>query len=203
MKINEKDLLNNIGKIAYTLDKTYISRLTEDYGVFYFDEKYNKNYVICYENNIRALKVERWVFDENEKPGECFKNVLSLFADGDHTIALVIKRTPTKSEMYFVIKNDGLGRNEDSKNNISLLNSSILGNFPGTHTSIINYIEDVEELFSFKTANSISVLANTPSEYSEDYITQGLDKLLNGIVPKTEKESYSVVFMAESLTQII
>lgn len=201
MKINEKDLLNNIGKIAYTLDKTYISRLTEDYGVFYFDEKYNKNYAICYENNIRALKVERWVFDENEKPGECFKNVLSLFADGDHTIALVIKRTPTKSEMYFVIKNDGLGRNEDSKNNISLLNSSILGNFPGTHTSIINYIEDVEELFSFKTANSISVLANTPSEYSEDYITQGLDKLLNGIVPKTEKESYSVVFMAESLTQ--
>ena len=38
---NESDLLDNLGKIAYTLDKAYISRLTSDYGVWYFDEKYN------------------------------------------------------------------------------------------------------------------------------------------------------------------
>ena len=48
MKPNEKDLLNNIGKIAYTLDKAYISRLSSDYGVFHFDEKYNKEEQISY-----------------------------------------------------------------------------------------------------------------------------------------------------------
>lgn len=200
-KPDEKVLLDNLGKIAYTLDKAYLSRLTTDYSPIYFDETYNKEEMICYPNNIRALKIDRWIFDEKEKPGECFKNVLSLFADGDHTIALVVVRTPTASEMYFVVKNEGLGRNEDSKSNIDLLNASIKGNFPGTHTMVIDNVEDTEALFSFPSANSIAVLSNVPSEYSEDYITQGLDKLLNGIVPQYEKDSYAVVFLAESLTQ--
>lgn len=198
---NEKELLDNLGKIAYTLDKAYISKLTEDYAVLYFKEKYNKEGNIDYVNNIRALKVDRWIFDKNEKPGECLKNVLSLFADGDHSIALVVERTPASCDMYFVVKNEGAGRNEDSKNNIELLNGSIKGNFPGTHTSILEDVEAVEKLFSFQEAKSIAVLANTPSEFSEDYITQGLEKLLNGIVPATDEDSYTVVFLAESLTQ--
>lgn len=200
-KPDEKVLLDNLGKIAYTLDKAYLSRLSADYSPIYFDEAYNKKEMICYENNIRALKIDRWIFDEKEKSGECFKNVLSLFADGDHTVALVVVRTPTASEMYFAVKNEGLGRNEDSKSNIDLLNASIKGNFPGTHTRVIDSAEDTQALFSFPSANSIAVLSNVPSEYSEDYITQGLDKLLNGIVPQGEKDSYAVVFLAESLSQ--
>lgn len=201
MKPDERVLLDNLGKIAYTLDKAYIAELETKYGVLYFDEKYNTEGVICYENNIRALKVERWIFNQDEKPGECFKNVLSLFADGDHSIALVVNRTSASTEMYFVIKNEGMARNEDSRNNIKLLDSSLKGNFPGTHTRIIEDIEEIEKLFSFSSAESIAVLENTPTEYSKDYITQGLDKLLNGIVPKNDTENYSVVFLAESLTQ--
>lgn len=62
MGLDNNKLLNNIGKIAYTLDKAYMPRLTEDYGVLYFDEKYKKGNIICYENNIRALKINRWIF---------------------------------------------------------------------------------------------------------------------------------------------
>lgn len=209
-KPDEKTLMDNIGKIAFSLDKAYISRLSSDYGVLYFDEKYNKDESILYENNIRAVKVDRWVFDRDEKPGECFKNVLSTFADGDHTIALVVKRTPVDTEMYFVVKNEGAGRNEDSRENAELLSSSIKGNFQGSNCTIINNPEEIERLFSFNdkieidgnredAVTSIALLANTPSEYSEDYIGQGLDKLLNGIIPKSEADSYTVVFLAESL----
>lgn len=200
MKPDDKVLLDNLGKISYTLDKAYLSRLSADYGVLYFDEKYNAQGVIDYLSNIRALRVDRWVMDREEKPGECFKNVLSTFADGDHTVGLVIKRTPHDTHMYFVVKNEGLSRNEDSKNNIDLMKESLKGNFPGTHTAVLK-VEEMEELFSFSEDNSVAVLANTPSEYSEDYITQGLDKLLNGIVPQRDDESYSVVFLAESLPQ--
>ena len=56
---NEKDLLNNLGKIAYTLDKAYLSRLSTDFSVLCFDEKYNQKGVIDYANNIRAIRVER------------------------------------------------------------------------------------------------------------------------------------------------
>lgn len=201
MNPDEKVLLDNIGKIAYTLDKAYLSKLTSDYGVLYFEEKYNKKGRIDYSSNIRALKVERWIFDQEQLPGDCFKNLLNLFADGDHTIALVVKRKPTHAEIYFVVKNEGLGRNEDSRSNLELLNHSIKGNFPGTETKIIEEIDEVENLFSFEEETSISVLTNTPSHKTKDYITQGLDKLLNGIVPENEDDSYTIVFLAESLSQ--
>ena len=199
MKPDEKALLDNLGKIAYTLDKAYISRLTKDYEVLPFSEQYNKDGIIEYDNNIRAIRIDRWVYSKEEKPGDCFKNVLSLFADGDHSIALIIIRKPTSTEMYFAIKNTGISRNEDSKNNIALLEDTIKGNFPGTHTTTLD-IDETKKLFSFESSKSVAVLSSTPSEYSEDYITQGLDKLLNGIVPQNDAESYAVVFLADSLT---
>lgn len=205
-------LLDNIGKIAYTLDRTYMSRLEKDYGVLYFDEKYNKDKEVSYNSNVRAVKIDKWLFDKEQEPGECFKNVLSTFADGDHTIALVVKRKPVNTEMYFVVKNDGKGRNEESRANVKLLEAVIRGNFPGTHTEIIKDEDCLAKLLEKEpqievdgkkvdAVNSVALYANTPSEYSEKYITQGLDKLLNGIVPRTDEESYTVVFLAESISQ--
>lgn len=209
-KPDEQALLDNIGKIAFSLDKAYISQLSTDYGVLYFDEKYNEEEAISYESNIRAVKVDRWVFDKDENPGESLKNVLSTFADGDHSIALVVKRTPTGTEMYFVVKNEGFGRNEDSRENVNLLKSSLKGNFQGSNCETIDDVELAEQLFSFSeqievggrqrdAVNSIALLTNTPSEYSEDYVGQGLEKVLNGVVPESDQESYTVVFLAESL----
>lgn len=205
---NEKDLLDNIGKVAYTLDKAYISRLSEEYGVWYFNEKYNEQKTIAYRSNIRAVQVKRWVFDKDEKPGECFKNVLSAFSDGDHTLAVVIKRLVSGTEMYFVIKNDGEGRDEQSADNLDLLADVLKGNFPGSEINKLSFDTEDEEgneiipdVFRFDKAESVAVLANTPSEYSEDHITQGLDKLLDGIVPQTKEEEYSIILLAESMSQ--
>ena len=49
--------------------------------------------------------------------------------------------------------------------------------------------------------SSIALLTNTPSEFSKDYLGQGLDKLLNGVIPTNDSENYTLVFLAESLTQ--
>jgi len=200
--LDEEILLDNLGKIAFTLDKAYISKLSSnEYGVVSF-EKYNAETIVDFESNIRALKIKKCVLNKNESLGDCFKNVLSLFADGDHTIALVINRKVCSTEMFFVVKNDSPGRNEDSKNNVELLNDSIMGNFPGTETEYVAVEnEETKKIFTFEKAKSVAVLVNNPSEYSEDYISQGLDRLLNGIVPTNNEEEYSVVFLAESLTQ--
>ena len=212
-KLDDKVLLDNIGKIAYTLDKAYMPRLEKDYEVLKFDEDYNVDGKVSYASNIRAIQVDKWLFDKEQEPGECFKNVLSTFSDGDHTIALVVKRTPQNTEMYFVVKNEGEGRNGDSRSNVDLLDSVIKGNFPGTHTNAIRNEDEIKKIFinndiikvdgkKEPLVNSIALFANTPSQYSEKYVTQGLDKLLNGIVPKTDKESYTVVFLAESISQV-
>lgn len=196
MKLNEEILLDNLGKIAYTLDKSYMTCLETDYTVLPFDEYYNSEEAISYSSNIRALKVSRWIYDKEEKIADCFKNVLSVFAGTDNTVSLVLHRTPKSTDMYFVVKNVGLGRNEESKSNIDLLADSLLGNFPGSDVEVIdgsNSKLDIKELFEFKNAEAVACLSNIPSEKSNDYVSQGIEKLLNGIVPKKDEESYYIL----------
>lgn len=210
----EQELLSNLGKIAYTLDKAYLSKLYKadkaypdsgsDYGVLPFDKSYNKDEDdldrVTYSANIRVLEVTRWVYDKEEKIEDCFKNVVSVFAASESSIALVVHRTPKGARTFFVMKNAGAGRNEDSKNDIGLLNDALCGNFPGTRTTVVD-ARETEKFFNFASYRSIAALCNVPSEKSEGYISQGLDKLLNGIVPKSDNESYYVVILAESLSQ--
>lgn len=201
---NEQTLLDNLGKIAYTLDKTYLSRLGRDFFVLPFDEYYNQDEAISFSSNIRALQVKRWVYDKDEKIADCFKNVMSVFSGSDNSLALVVRRTPRSSEMFFVTKNIGQARNEESKNDIELLSDSLRGNFPGTEVSIVDARSgDTQKLFDFNKFKSISTLCNIPSEKSDDYICQGIDKLLNGIVPKSDEESYYVIILAESIPQVL
>lgn len=194
----EQELLHNLGKIAYTLDKAYLSDIDGHYEVLPFDKSYNKD--VTYSANIRVLEVTRWVYDKEEKIEDCFKNVVSVFAASESSIALVVHRTPKGARMFFVMKNAGAGRNEDSKNDIGLLNDALCGNFPGTRTTVVD-ARETEKFFNFASYRSITALCNVPSEKSEGYISQGLDKLLSGIVPKSDNENYYVVILAESLSQ--
>ena len=59
----EKDLAIILGKVAYSLDKAYMSRLREDYDVVPFNEYLSavtrNNGSLELETNIRALRVHR------------------------------------------------------------------------------------------------------------------------------------------------
>lgn len=204
-KPDEGVLLENLGKIAYTLDKEYANRLEQDYRCAPFEgincPPDKESPLVSYSANIRGVKIRRWVFDKNEKIGDCFKNAMSTFADGDHTIALMVTRTHEATSMDFIVKNVGQGRNEDSGKNQALLKATLQGNFPGSE------VEDIESSDTetkvgeiIDKYNHISILMNSPSEYSKDYITQGLDKLLDGVVPESNEEGYTVVFLAESIS---
>ena len=227
----EAELLDNLGKIAYTLDRAYLPNLESEYDVLPFDD-FNKVEeliektdrlgnvlrdnqgqpiteeksfaLIKYVNNIRALHVKRWVYDKEEKIGDCFKNVLSTFAGSENTLAAVLYRTPKGTDMYFVMKNAGAVSGEVAEKELDLLAASLKGNFPGSKVETIEESKDGETtkgLFHFDEMKSVSCLSNIPSEKSEDYICQGIDKLLNGIVPKTDDESYYVVILADALSQ--
>lgn len=204
--INSDNILDNLGKIAFTVDKSYLNYLEKDYFCIpfsqintYEDNSHNTTDLISYESNIRGIQIKKWIYNKKESIGDCLKNVLSTFSDGDHTLAFVVSRTTCNTEMYFVIKNEGPGRNEDSRSNCNLLVDSLKGNFQG---SVIESktVKDLKDIFSFQNYKSVSALINSPSEYSKDYISQGLDKLLDGIVPQKEDENYTVLFLAESLS---
>jgi hypothetical protein len=211
----DADLLRCLDKVAYTLDKAYLGRIANDYFVLPFsqyNEKKNENdetiHNIVYNDNVRALNIDRWVFDKEESISDRFKNILCLFAEGGSNLALVVRRTPAGVKMYFVLKNEGSDKAYKSTQNITLLEQSIKGNFNGT--KIPNKDELIKEnrlidgennSAIFGTVDSIAVLVNVPSEKSDKFISQGIDKLLNGIVPKDDSESYTMIILAEPLAQ--
>jgi DNA helicase HerA-like ATPase len=191
--------MDNIGKIAYMLDKAHLFRLEKDYRI----QKYES--ITGYGTNIRALQVKRCVIDKEESVIDCFKNILGLFAGGNVSLALVINHTKKQGvEMYYTVKINGGAAGEDGLNAINLLDASIKGNLPGTETDIItedeNQDKSAECLFPFDSMSAVSVLANIPTEKSEDFISQGLEKLLDGIVPQSDKDGYSVVLLAEPIS---
>lgn len=208
------ELLSNLDKIRNTIFKRYLYNLENDYNVVDFEAyntfkgEYNKEIKrVEYFSNIQAIRIERWVYDKKEEIIDRFRNIYSAFANNKENLALVVKKTVENTEFYFVLKNDALNNGNEVRtgNSITLLRDSIKGNFPGTrikYESMISNGEVQEDFFdigNYKN-NAISILTNVSSEKSEKHISQGIEKLLNGIVPKTKSEEYTVVFLAEPIS---
>lgn len=193
-------LAEALDKVAYTLDKAYINRLTTDYYACPIDT--NK---ISYSDNIRFLKVKRWIKDADESIIDCFKNALGVFSSiTDNNIAMIIQRTSRKTDMYFAVRTVGQNMNSVSKENIELLESALSGNYPGSEFEIIpgkdgSNIEKI--LFDENMISSVSTVCGVPSQKSDKFLTQGIEKLLDGMVPtEDDKDSYTLVILAEPLT---
>jgi len=199
----EKELADNLGKVAYSLDKAYMAQLCDDYHVIPFT-----NYIKAVKenqgelkigSNVRALRVKRWVYDRDELIRDGFKNVLGLFSGGNHNVALIIRRTPEMVEMYFAVKNEKYPGAKPAQLSIDLLGNSLKGNFNGTTIEEVK-TSSLERLVDFDDANSVSLLCGIPSEKSENYISQGIEKLLSGIVPVRNEESYTCIILNEPMS---
>lgn len=205
-KIPDNDkLLTNLDKIRYILDKEHLHNLKKDFVVLDFNA-YNRNIgqnapdKICYGHNIRAIKINRWVYDKEETIADRFKNILSTFSEAKTTVGLLIVRNISGTQVYFVVKDDTTPEGDavdDNTNNVRLLDEAIKGNFNGTKTDLL-LPEKASKLFS-DDIKSIAVLANITSEKSEKFISQGLDKLLDGISPQCDDAAYSILIMAEPI----
>lgn len=211
--VDNQDLISNLDKIQSNIFKNYLFNMQEEYSVVDFNNynsfvnSNNKSLSkISYFSNIQAIKIERWVYDKKEEIIDRFRNIYSTFANGKDSLALVIKRTIKGTEFYFVLKNDALnnGNEMSTSNSVCLLRDSIKGNFPGTtirNESMLKEGEIDEDFFGIGSEDnkSISILTNVTSEKSEKHISQGIEKLLNGIIPKRKSEEYTIVFLAEPI----
>lgn len=197
-------LENNLAKIAYTLDKDYLAHL-DDYGVFKF-EQYCKTRGIEYKENqtknFMAIKVTNFIINKDEKVIDCMKNIIGSFSNSNDSLAFLVHRKIDSVDLYFIFKKDGEVRGDIVENKLLLLEKSFKGNFPGSSTEKLIKNSLIEKEFLFlDEATNISMLSSIPSDKSEDYISQGIEKLLNGFVPTKKEEEYSVLILAESITQ--
>ncbi|GHU99564.1 ATP-binding protein [Spirochaetia bacterium] len=205
---NEDEKIRNLAKIDSLLNKVYLHDIESRYDILNFAD-YNKipeakgdepQYKIITGTNVRALRVDRWVFDKEEQSIDKFKNILNVFAGGDSNFALLIHRDKDKAVFHFILKNETTvtSKSEISDSNAKLLKSAIVGNFNGT---CVTDVTESNDLIPQKDKiQSIACLTNIPSEKSEKFISQGLEKLLDGIKPDKDDESYYVLILAEPLS---
>lgn len=224
--IDNKKIGDVITKIKNEVFKTYLPYL--DNEIIYEPMK-NEFMPMNYLFRVRIIKITKWVTEKGENSLDKLKNVYSALSRPGCSFAMVADRTVSGTDLYFVLVNRSADRDPAKVDSLfELFTSALKGNFPGVEYAEItdDEVETGEENaeakkemleaiqkgdFEFDYAvkrlvekwteeeRSVSMVTNVPSEKSENFKSQGIEKLLDGVVPTCENDEYTIVFLAESM----
>lgn len=153
------------------------------------------------EHNIRYFNITKWVQDKKENSLEKLVNVYAVLSNEDCNIALVFNRTQMGTNVYLAVVNTANADNNVNTNSYkNRLIEAIRGNFPGAEwgeegIGIIPCMKN-ERPYSVATASNI------PTEKSEKFVSQTIEKLLDGIIPTEKKKEYTIVLLATPIKDV-
>lgn len=147
-------------------------------------------------SNIRFFNITKWVVDSEENSLEKLVNVYDVVSTERCNIALVFHRTRHSTEVYLAVVNTAnADHNVDITSYIRRIEGALRGNFPGSEwadgpsAGQISCLKNLEDM-------SVATVSNVPTEKSEKFISQTIEKLLDGIVPRTQQEEYTLILLA-------
>ena len=186
--------------------KSYLSGVSE----FYTIKKDEEMLSIAPQETVAYFDITRLVLDDKARMTEKLKNIYHLLAYSGNSLALVVHRDHNSCQIGLAV-----GKANDSEEAARLtegIQDALLGNFPGSSCGKVRSFTDTEssvfrglneraffnpnDKFNY---NSVAVVSNIASEFSEGYIDQRIEKLLDGIVPP-ENNEYTIVILGESLS---
>ena len=154
-------------------------------------------------NRIRYFEITKWVSDPTEDNVDKLTNMYQVLSEEDCNIALIYHRDKKRCKAYFAVVNN------DYKDTPSIANAmedrlvaSVRGNFPGVEIKSRNVTGDgvgiIPELENIKSTviAAVSNVSSEKSEKPEKFTSQSMEKLLDGIVPQTDNEAYTIVLLA-------
>ena len=153
------------------------------------------------DHNIRYFNITKWVQDKKENSLEKLVNVYAVLSNEDCNIALVFNRTQKGTNVYLAVVNTANADNNVNTNSYkNRLLEAIKGNFPGAEwgeegIGIISCMNN-ERPYSVATASNI------PTEKSDKFISQTVEKLLDGIIPTDKKKEYTIVLLATPIKDV-
>lgn len=157
------------------------------------------------DRNIRFFNITKWVVDAEENSLEKLVNVYEVLSNEDCNISLVFHRTKDKTVVYLAVTNTlNDNNNTDADSYYERLSAAILGNFPGSE-----WAQEKQEpgrgvlpCLNNNRPYSVAVASNIPAEKSEKFVSQTIEKLLDGIVPTNRKEEYIIILLATPVLDI-
>ena len=206
----QASIQRNLGAIGIEVYQAYLDQLCTvyypvDIKLDSFDE----------DNRIRFFDITKWVTDKEEQSIDKLVNVYHVLNGEDCNIALIYHRTKKLCRITIGVVNTD---NDNSDPAIadkyySRLVGAIRGNFPGSEISgrednesgcgigIPDCLQNIIGDSLGERVKSIVSVSNVASEKSEDFISQSMEKLLDGIVPRNDEEDYTIVLLAKPIKE--
>lgn len=139
------------------------------------------------DHNIRYFNITKWVSDKKENSLEKLVNVYAVLSNERCNIALVFNRTQTNTNVYLAVVNtDNADNNVNADIYKNRLIEAIRGNFPGAEWK--NEGVGIVPCFDKHRKYSVASASNIPTEKSEKFASQTIEKLLDGIIPDSKKK---------------
>ena len=146
--------------------------------------------------NIRFLNITKWVSDPEENSLEKLVNVYDVLSSDRCNIALVFHRTKLRTEVYLAVVNtENANNNVDADSFVRRLEEALRGNFPGSECSG-GVGSGAPPCLRGMGEVSVATVSNVPTEKSEKFVSQTIEKLLDSIVPRNHREEYALVLLA-------
>ena len=153
------------------------------------------------DNNIRFMNITKWIVDPNEDSLEKLVNVYDVLSDEECNIALVFNRTSASTEVFLaVVNSDNARDNIDADNFSRRMSDALRGNFPGSEVGPAN--RGPIPCLDNRRSSSVAAVSNIPAEKNEKFVTQTIEKVLDGIVPGRPSEDYTIVLLATPIHDI-
>ena len=152
--------------------------------------------------NVRYLNITKWVTDKKENSLEKLVNVYNVLSDEDCNIALIFNRTCETTNVYLGVSNKQKQSNHVKVDDyINRLENSLRGNFPGSVWDA-KIGEGTVPCLDNNYTYSVSSVSNIPAEKSEKFISQTIEKILDGVVPATKGQEYTIVLLATPIRDL-
>ena len=153
------------------------------------------------DNNIRFMNITKWIADPNEDSLEKLVNVYDVLSDEECNIALIFNRTSASTEVFLAVVNSDNACDNIAADNFSRrMSDALMGNFPGSEVGPAN--RGPIPCLDNRRLSSVAAVSNIPAEKNEKFVTQTIEKVLDGIVPGRPSEDYTIVLLATPIHDI-
>ena len=178
--------------INIEITQTYLSKLNTGYCPVCWDDSQ-----FVPENRIRYFNITKWIIDTSEKSLDKLTNLYQVLAHEECAIALIYTRKMDGCTVTLAVENCRKSDQPTIANGFcDRLRQAFAGNFPGAELDEPQHgIPQCLETYSDR--DTVAAVSNLASERSEDFISQSIEKLLDGIAPRSKEEGYSVVLLAQ------
>lgn len=185
---------------------SYLPQISKLYLPVEKNAEYDGKFDVAH--NIRYFNITKWVTDKKENSLEKLVNVYAVLSNENCNIALVFNRTQETTNVYLAVVNlENSSANTKADNYKSRLIEAIRGNFPGAElkekdTNNKGFGVGILPCINNDNVYTVASASNIPTEKSEKFISQTIEKLLDGIVPNNRREEYTIILLATPIMDV-